>query len=227
MKEKPKKGIKLTINEIKNLVVNEELKLPKYAAPIINLANRFAQATRPKIVGQMSELVKECPYRDFEGWKRWYLNEYPGAIESATDMITEMLKNFKDVIDKLDKEIVRKWVEDLVLVKTFVGLRVQEPILKFFGHLLGVKYRLATPEEESKGIDGCIGGYNVSIKPVTYKEKEGIAEERPIGDVVIFYEKDIKNNIIITEIRSLSEKGKYFIDKLRRSFSGTPLYDFD
>ncbi|MEQ9713902.1 MAG: MjaI family restriction endonuclease [Candidatus Asgardarchaeum sp.] len=79
-----KLGIKLTVDEIRSLITREELKLPKYAAPIINLANRFAQATRPNIVGKMSELIRECPYRNLEGWKQWYMARYPKAIENAT-----------------------------------------------------------------------------------------------------------------------------------------------
>ncbi len=209
------KEIKLTVIEIRSLMTAEEIGFPKYATPLINLANRFAQATRPKVVGQMSELIKECPYRDFEGWKRWYMSRHPDAIEDATDKLMEMLERFRDTIDKLDRDTVRRWVEDLILIKTFLGLRVQEPILKYLSNKLNEKYRLATSEEESAGIDGYLGKYSVSIKPTTYKEKEGIAEERPKGDILIFYKKDRENNIIITEIESLSKKGEKLIEKLK------------
>jgi len=84
----------------------------------------------------------------------------------------EMLKRFRKVLDEIDENLVRRWVEDLVLVKSFLGLRVQEPILKHFANQIGEKYRLSNPEEESRGIDGYIGSYSVSIKPITYKEKE-------------------------------------------------------
>jgi len=104
------------------------------------------------------------------------------------------------------------------LVKTFLGLRIQEPILKYISHRLGEEYKLATSEEESRGIDGYIGDCTISIKPTTYKEKEGIAEEHPAGDVIIFYEKDKENNIIIVEIESLSKKGNELIKKLKKSF---------
>jgi len=225
MRWKLEMGIKLSVEEIRKLVTKEELNLPTYASPLINLANRFAQATRPRVVGQMSELIKECPYRDFEGWKKWYMSKYPNAIEDATSRIMEMLERFKDTINKLDRNTVKKWVEDLVLVKTYVGLRVQEPILAYFSRKLGESYRLATPEEESKGIDGYIGGYSISIKKVTYKDKRGIAGEQPSGDVIIFYEKDEDNNIVILEIESLTKKGEEFIKKVRKLFR-TSLDDF-
>ncbi|MGC9027863.1 MAG: MjaI family restriction endonuclease [bacterium] len=32
---------------------------PKYVAPLTNLANQYAQGIRPKVVGQMSELILE------------------------------------------------------------------------------------------------------------------------------------------------------------------------
>ena len=46
---------------------------PKYTTQIINQANQNNQATRPKVVGQMSELIQKCPTKSYDGWKRWYL----------------------------------------------------------------------------------------------------------------------------------------------------------
>ena len=213
-------NVQLSPETIRTIIVGEGISYPKYLAPLINLANQFAQATRPKVVGQLSELIKECPYKDFKGWKEWYLSRYPDAIEEATSRIMSMLENFKEALENVNREIVRKWVEDLVLVKTFIGLMIQEPILAYFSHKLGENYRLATPEEESKGIDGYIGKFSISIKPITFKEKIGIAEIRPSGDVVIYYEKK-GNNIIISEIESLTEKGKELVKRIQRLFKTT------
>ncbi len=215
---------KISIEEIRKLIAKEKVELPKYASPLINLANRFAQATRPKIVGQMSELIKDCPYRDFEGWKKWYLSKYPNAIEEATNKIMDMLSKFKEAIDMLDEDTVRKWVEDLVLVKTYIGLMVQEPILAYLSKRLGMSYRLATPEEESKGIDGYLDEYAISIKRVTYKDKIGLAEEKPAGDLIIYYDKDKDGNIEIVKIESLTEKGRELL--VRKSLGFGSLNDF-
>jgi len=67
--------------------------------------------------------------------------------------------------------------------------------LCFFGQAR-VKYRTATPEEESKGIDGYIGNEPVSIKPTTYKTKN---LQENIQAKIIFYEKPEKKNYIIVE----------------------------
>jgi len=63
---------KLTFDTVRELLGVEELDLPKYAAPLLNLANQYAQGTRPRVVGQMSELIREFPGRTFAEWKEWY-----------------------------------------------------------------------------------------------------------------------------------------------------------
>mgnify|MGYP000263859478 CR=1 FL=1 len=181
--------IKISYDELTELVVGRKpKKFPKYVGPLINLANQFAQGTRPAVVGQLSELIKECPYKTYEGWKNWYLSKRPDAIQVATERIKRMLEAFKLTIINIDEETVRDWVEDLVLVKTFVGLRFQEAILQKIASIKGVSYRLATPEEEAKGIDGYIGGVSVSIKPSTYKAKQILMEELQ-AEKVIYYKK--------------------------------------
>lgn len=47
----------------------ENPEFPKYTTQILNLANQNAQATRPKVVGQMSELIKEFTGRTLEEWE--------------------------------------------------------------------------------------------------------------------------------------------------------------
>jgi len=206
----------LEIEELRALM-GKEIEFPTYVSPLLNLANKYAQATRPKVVGQMSDLIRECPYKDFEGWKRWYLSKHPKAIEEATNKIMEMLKEFLEVLRSVDRELVRKWVEDLVLVKTFLGLRVEEPILRYFAKLLGEEYRLSTAEEESKGIDGYIGKYSISIKPLTYKIEKALGESLA-ADTLIFYEKR-EGKIVIKEVEGLNEKGDEFVEKVKQSSS--------
>ncbi len=179
---------KLKNEELRNELIGESKVFPTYVSPILNLANRFSGATRPEVVGQMSELIQKCPYKTFEGWKKWYLTVMPGAIEKATKKIVRKLQDFKNVMNTIDENIVREWVEDLVLVKTFIGLRFQEAMLKRIALTLGKNYRLATPEEEAKGIDGFIGDTPVSIKPETYKVEKGRLGEK-ISARIIYYRK--------------------------------------
>jgi hypothetical protein len=182
------------MEELKELT-GEAKKFPKYVAPIINLANQFAQGTRPRVVGQLSEMIQQCPHKTYEGWKKWYLAKKPHAIDNATKRILRMLENFRKALPIIDEDIVREWVEDLVLVKTFAGLRFQQPILKKIASMTGEVYRLAEPEEESKGIDGFVGETSISIKPETYKTKPSLMEKLQ-ADKIIFYKKT-KTGIIV------------------------------
>jgi len=178
---------KIKAEEIRRLMEIDSPEFPKYATQIINLANQNAQATRPKVVGQMSELIKEFTGKTLNEWEEWYLKRYPDSIDKATKKILEMIDNFRDVISQIDESMIRQWVRDLVIVKTFIGLRFQEAILRKIAEKFKTEYRLSTPEDESKGIDGYIGGIPVSLKPATYESKKMLSEEIEVH--IIYYEK--------------------------------------
>ncbi len=176
-------------NEVKK-ITGEEKKFPKYTTQIINLANQNAQGTRPKVVGQLSELIQQCPDKSYEGWRRWYLERYPDAIEKATKKISRMIEKMREAMDLIDEKMVREWVEDLVITKTAKGLIIQEIILKTLADSVGCKWRLATPEEESKNIDGFIGSTPISIKPITYRSKKPTVREEIDVEMIFYKETD-------------------------------------
>lgn len=179
--------INILNSELQVLSAGQAYKYPKYTTQLINLANQNAQGTRPKIVGQMTELINEFDGKLFEEWETWYKEQYPDAVERAADRIYPMLMQLKEAIQQVDRELVKKWVEELVLVKTFTGLKFQEPILKKISDLKEVPYRFSTTEEEAKGIDGYIGDTPVSIKPHTYRAMQGLSEQIAVS--MIYYTK--------------------------------------
>jgi len=184
--------IKISFKEIERYLDVKSTEFPKYVAPLINLANQYAGGTRPKVVGKMSELIKQFSGRTLPEWEKWYLKQKPEAIEAATQKILNTLEDLKKAMNKIDKDIVKQWVKDLVIVKTFIGLKFQEIILKKGAEIKRTSYRLSTPEEESKGIDGYIGNIPVSIKPFTYKTKFALPENI---QVKIIYYKKLKDGI--------------------------------
>lgn len=179
--------VKISIGEIRKYLDIETPEFPKYMAPLINLANQYAQGTRPKVVGQMSELIQEFEGKTISEWEKWYLEKKPEAVKNATEKILEKLKELKNSLNKIDRATVEQWVRDLVIVKTFAGLRFQEAILKKGAEIKGTNYRLSEPDEESKGIDGYIGEIPVSIKPHTYDVKASLPEHIDIK--IIYYRK--------------------------------------
>jgi hypothetical protein len=168
-------------------LIGKQIEFPKYTTQIMNLANQNAQGTRPRVVGQMSELIEECPKGSYEEWVKWYSERMPKAVDDATEKVYKMVKNLASAVPLVDKALVRKWVEDLVVTKTFTGFCFQESILKAISERKQVQYQRSTPEEESRFIDGYIGETPVSIKPVTYKTKNMLHENIDIK--LIYYEK--------------------------------------
>jgi len=178
--------------ELTEELVGETRAFPKYTTQILNLCNQNAQGTRPPVVGQMSDLIQECPFKTFKEWKEWYLSRKPRAISEATERIQRIVSNFRTALSLIDENLIRAWVEDLVIVKSFTGLRFQQAILSRVAKLKKTTFRLANRDEESKGIDGYIGQEPVSIKPETYKSKLGLPESIRIP--IIYYEK-LENGI--------------------------------
>jgi hypothetical protein len=166
------------------------LELPKYTSQLINLANQNAHGTRPKVVGQLSELFPEYlnsvldPTK--EGWEKWYLENYPIAMDTAVEKINGQIENLKNALPLVTKEMIKSWVSDLIINKTFNGLYFQKAILQAVAKKENTTFRLANPSEESQGIDGYIGDMPVSIKPDTY-EMNRLSEE--IDVKIIYYTK--------------------------------------
>jgi hypothetical protein len=187
--------IKLTTDRVRELLRADPLQLPQYTSQLINLANQNAQGTRPRVVGQMSDLVQEFDGRTIKEWEAWYLGQYSDRIEIASDRIWVMVEKLKSAIQVIDRDMVNLWVRDLILVKTFVGLRFQEAILAEVAGRLNQQFRLAEPDEESQGIDGFIGELSVSIKPISYQAKGMLSETIQVS--TIYYEK--KDNDLFIE----------------------------
>lgn len=79
--------LKLRKDEIIEELGIEPASFPTYAGPLLNLANRFSGATRPAVVGQMSDLIEQCDAECLEDWEEWYLTQHPEAIEQAKELI--------------------------------------------------------------------------------------------------------------------------------------------
>ena len=180
--------VKVPINQIFEEISIDTFDFPKYTTQIINLANQNSHGTRPNVVGQMSDLINEPEEKTYEEWKKYYLENYGDRIDAAVAKIWPMIQKMKEAIEKIDEKMVRNWVTDLVINKTAEGLIIQEFILKYLSKKLDKKYRLATPDEESKGIDGFIGDKAVSIKSITYKSKVSTKQEK-IDVPIIYYNK--------------------------------------
>ena len=169
-----------------------DLKHLKYVRTSINNINGFKQSTRAKNVGQLSDMVQDYDNnrtkpRSVEGWKEYYEEKRPGCIDVAANTNWEGIQELIENLKKLTKEQVREWTEDLVIDNTYSGLlKNQQKVLEMVS--VDGDFRVATPEEESKGIDGFVNGEFVSVKPVTYKQTINSKKEN-INVPIIYYKK--------------------------------------
>ncbi len=61
--------LKLKNNEIQEIIKGEIIEFPKYSTQLMNLANQNSQGTRPKVVGQLSDLIQEFDGNKIEDWE--------------------------------------------------------------------------------------------------------------------------------------------------------------
>lgn len=170
---------------IQETISGTKIEFPKYTTQVMNLANSNAQATRPKNVGQLSDIIQEFKGNKISEWRKFYTDKYPDAIKIAAEKVYDMCVTMG--MDKnITPELTELWVDDLIINKTFIGLKFQEAILAKISKIKKTTYTLATPEDESIGIDGTIGDIKVSVKPISYKSKI-LSEE--INFPIIFYTK--------------------------------------
>src|SRR6266852_7836970 len=102
---------------ISNRELKEELtgksarSFPKYTTQLLNQANTWAGGTRPAIVGQMTELLKEVTLtqNSYEEWRKWYLRRKPEGSAQATARIRKMIDLMSQAIKLIDDELVRAW----------------------------------------------------------------------------------------------------------------------
>ena len=146
----------------------------------------------------MSDLIqefrKECKTPTLDKWRDFYYRKngkdlISAAAEKTWNMLTDMKKNLNEVTES----DVYSWIHDLIIDKTYSGLQIQQTILEMISE--SGDWRLSTPEEESKGIDGVVDGEYISIKPHSYKSSL-IKNEEDIQYRIIFYKETRKGLVI-------------------------------
>ena len=85
------KKVNIPNTEVQELLSGKKYQYLKYVTQILNLANQNAQGTRPKIVGQMSDLIQQFEGSTLAEWEEWYMSQNPAAIESAADRVCMIL----------------------------------------------------------------------------------------------------------------------------------------
>jgi hypothetical protein len=179
--------IKIKREELRGKQMGEIFDFPEYTGELIQLANRKAKGTQRKVMGKTDEMIERFDGKSYEEWRAWYEAERPGAIDQATDKIFDSVKKMARAMDKLDREMVRKWVLESVLKRTYASSRVQEVILKKIADIKNEPCRLPDEAEQGQGIDGFVGDQAFRIRPVSHYFKP--PAEPPADWETVYFEK--------------------------------------
>ena len=116
-----------------------------------------------------------------------------------------MVVKMREAADEIDKDMVHRWVKDLVLYKTYTGWgRNEEAIFEKLSKEYNLSYTKSTPEEESRGIDGYLRDQPVSVKPITYQQKSRLQED--IDVPIVYYEGYKTSNALKLHVGELKEE---------------------
>lgn len=174
---------------------------PKYVSPLLNQASNTAGSTEPEKVGKMSEIFERNKFDSIEEWGDWYLDAShtegldeclrgktgEELIENAIDNTWEMVQNYKHALEKIERDTVKRWIEDLILVKTAEGMAQEQKVFEYLSEEYGLELTDSSPEEESRGIDGYLGDIPVSVKSTEYTSDGRREAIEDIDHLLVFY----------------------------------------
>lgn len=178
--------------ERRRIAVGQDLDYPRYTTKIINLACHTSQATNRGSVGSIDEILEEFeaknPDATFEDWVEYYKEQHNGEVkvQRAAKKTHDMVENMREAIELITYEMIREWVEDLIIYKSYMGFDAREVIIPKLGSELQVSSRLASPEEMADGISGYLGDQPICLRSL--KHDDGPAMYEDPGVPVVYYE---------------------------------------
>lgn len=199
-----KRKIKLDYRENEDLykINAQDDHVQKYQPEFLNIVNKHGHGNDADIVGMVSQVIKD--YREtiktptLEGWKDYHrqLDNIEG-IEAGVEKNWAQFEKMKKAIDRIDKDTVRYWLENLVYNKTFAGLQAQDMLLKDIANQLtkvkGQKYSFVNGDaaDERAQIDGYIIAPDgkkcgLQIKSNSYRSHNTVEGNAPVP--YVYYE---------------------------------------
>lgn len=154
-----------------------------YVQPLLNLANRYSHATRPGKLGvstsEASEEFREQADNPAPSdWRAFLRDEYDmdENIDEAVEAVAQKIDEFRAVLSDLDRDTIRRWVEELVYEKSLEGHAIERRVMLEVANRYNANFEPNDGADESKGIDGYIDGQVVSVKPARYFDKDELTE---------------------------------------------------
>ena len=189
------------ILENENTLQSQKAEFKIYEKLIINSINQTAGGTKPRVVGQMSDLVPK--FRDYciknnisitsKNWKKWYLDRYLSNFENSLSKLKDMLEKFKKAINEINDKTLEKWLNNFLFIENIGGLLIQDIIMNYIKtEYPKYSIRAAIPSEESKNIDIIINNKAYQVKPLSIKQ--GTSFNQQWGDEQGIWYKEVTHN---------------------------------
>lgn len=178
--------IRIKPQDLRGKDVGAAYEFPDLTSDLINLANQLSKATSRKKLGNPAAVIEEFEGKTFEDWECFYEKNRPGALDTASREIYSAMEKLRSALELVDKELIRHWVEEAVLKRSYATWRIQETILRHIAKLQGKPFRQADDQESEAGIDGFIGEHPFSVRPVSHYFKAPPEEQGTQVDVMYF-----------------------------------------
>jgi len=160
---------------------------------ILNIAFNRWQFNRPRYVGKLSEIIRECAPKTLQEWEQYYLSQtlLPGIKQMLGGTMEEHLEEvgrrlYAKISEQLRAEVEEiteddciRYVREVVINRTYKGYETEKELCKTvyeqLEHLLGIKLQPAPGEwDRAYNVDFYIPIGNksigIQIKPTTYTQ---------------------------------------------------------
>jgi hypothetical protein len=176
----------------KRILEKRKIDYPIGVYNYIDTAIRQKRATIASKVGKVHGMFRGRKFRSLSEYRRIYSSKFPQSIDNAVEEALEDFKRFGLPAKKRReyKKYVQFFVEELVIGRSYRGLKIQEVIFIKMADILKQDYRWGTNKEDSSGIDGFIGNIPISVKPNTCQQKKKAGVKRT------YYTIDEKNSTL-------------------------------
>lgn len=199
------KNVRISKEEREKLVRGEQPDFPKYTSQLLNLANQNAQSTRPRVVGKVNDMIdefeKEYPNGTYEDWVVFYEQEYDGneRIDQGAEKLYLMIQKMKEALETIDKEMAHRYIEELVLYKSYMDNDIVEVCLKKLSSVYNTEYEIAHKQQ----VDGFISGHPIRI--VSLRDATDTESSRKNNYSTVYYTINKSNDSIEIDSHELSE----------------------
>lgn len=201
----------LTINinseDVESFIGIKSIEFRIYVPTLLNQINAWSKATNKEHVGHLNELMIRYGKQGYKDWRKCYLRSHKSRIENSTDLVYQKLKKVKQALNSIDHATIKQYIEDLVLVKTYRGFKIQQLIFKRIKVEYGAQFKRASTRDESRGIDGYINTKPVSVKPVSYRRQAKLHDTDDVP--IVFYKFKAKClEVDLSNIKGILKKKK-------------------